>query len=707
MRANLNQAADIRTGMYRFGEFEVDAGKLQVRRAGDVLELEPKAIRVLLYLLERRERVVSKDELIEKVWDGIEVTDNALTRVVGQLRKALGDDPKNAQYIETIPTVGYRFVGVIEEKAAVAGGGGVFRWGWAVVLAVVLMAVGFASWRAKAKGIGGIGGPAVAKFRQITNSRTLDSGPALSPDGRWLAYSSDRSGQFEIYVRYLDGPGKEIQITNDGGPNVEAAWSPDGNWIAYHCVVRGGICMVPATGGTVRELASPGSQPSWSPDSKKIVYWASTMISSSPLDLFTVMPHGFVTLDIESGEKKEYRDLNGNRSVPVWSADGQWIVYSALPFLGKARIEALRLRDGAVHEVFHVEGLTASLRLSADNRRLYFSKFVKPAGHGLGWVEIDPETMKSTGDVHELLQVPSFPLRLEISRDGRKLIVEAVEQDSNLYRLPLREGAEAAPLTNNKNFRNTMPAVSPDGTKIAYGARQVGSAQQIWIMDADGGNPEIIGREDVHSMVPSWIRNGAALLYRIVPSNIMEEVRIADRTRKQWKLSGRQTTMQRATGREDELLFHVLEQDRLRLGVVNYQTDKVSMIPVPTNDVAFGVMSPDGKRVMAERLESSFSHLVVLPVTGGEVRQLTHGVEHAFTGGWSGDGKLVSFAGLRNGSWNLYTIDPDTGKETKLTNYRSLRSFVRYPVWGPKKDYLVFEKTDTTGNLYLMDLPAH
>jgi Tol biopolymer transport system component/DNA-binding winged helix-turn-helix (wHTH) protein len=699
----LNQAADIRTGMYRFGEIEVDAGKLQVRRAGELLEFEPKAIRVLLYLLERRERVVSKDELIEKVWDGIEVTDNALTRVVGQLRKGLGDDPKNAQYIETIPTVGYRFVGVIEEKAAAAGLG-MSRWAWAAGLVIVLMVAGLASWRVKAKGTAE---PTVAKFRQITNSRTLDSGPALSPDGKWMAYSSDRSGQFEIYVKNLDGPGKEIQITNDGGPNMEAAWSPDGNWIAYHCVVRGGICMVPSTGGAVRQLAAPGSQPSWSPDSKKIVYWGSTMISSSPLDLFTVMPHGFVTLDIESGEKKEYRDLNGNRSVPVWSANGQWIVYSALPFLGKARVEALRLRDGAVHEVFHVEGLTASLRLSPDNRRLYFTKFVKPAGYGLGWVEIDPETMKSGGEVHELLQVPSFPMRMEVSKDGRKLIVEAVEQDSNLYRLPLREGAEAEPLTNNKNFRNSMPAISPDGTKIAYGARQVGSPQQIWLMDADGGNPELIGRDDVHSMVPSWVRNGEALLYRIVPNNIMEEVRISDRTRKQWKLSARQTTMQRATGREDQLLFHVLEQDRLRLGLVNYQTDTVTTIPVPTNDVAFGIMSPDGKRVMAERLESSFSHLVVLPVTGGGVKQLTHGVEHAFTGGWSPDGKLVAFAGLREGSWNLYTINPDTGKETKLTKYRSLRSFVRYPVWDPKMDSLVFEKTETTGNLYQMDLPAH
>src|SRR5688500_20317530 len=81
---------------------------------------------VLHYLVENRGRLVSKEELIQAVWGETFVTDNALTRVIAQLRKALGDSAKQARYIETVPTQGYRFIAAVEEveapQAAVAGG---------------------------------------------------------------------------------------------------------------------------------------------------------------------------------------------------------------------------------------------------------------------------------------------------------------------------------------------------------------------------------------------------------------------------------------------------------------------------------------------------------------------------------------------------------------------------------------------------------
>lgn len=700
----MERRPDINTRMYRFGDIAVDAAQFAVQRRGEWLELEPKAIRVLLYLLDNHERVVPKDELIEKVWDGVEVTDNALTRVVGQLRKALGDEAKNSRYIETIPTIGYRFIGELQaaEPATQPKVERKWRWSWALAVGLALAALLFASLpKRKAKEVAEL-----TNFRQITNSRTLDTGPALSPDGKWLAYSSDRSGQFEIYLRPLEGQGKEIQITNDGGPNVEAAWSPDGKWIAFHCVARAGICMIPATGGSVRVLASPGSQPSWSPDSKKLVYRAANLISLSPLDLFAVLPHGLVVLDIDSGERKEYKDLNSNRNLPAWSADGKWILYSALPFLAYARIEALRLSDGATHEVFRVDGLTAGMRLSPDNRRLYFSRFHKPAAYGLAWVDLDPNTMQVVGEQHEVTRTPSFPMNLEISRDGRKMIVAGVEQDSNIYRLPLRPGAEAIPLTNNRNFRNTAPTVSPDGSKIAFAVRQLGHPQQIWIMDSDGGNPEMISAEEINSIFPAWNKDGTAILYRVPPKG-MEEVKLADRTRRQWKLPGRSTNQARGTRRGRELIFHELNLDQLRIGLLDLESGAMNFIPLPTRDIAYGSLSPTGERIAAERMESSYTHLVVFPLSGKGLRQFTNGKEHVFTGDWSADGKWIAFAGMRNGSWNIYATNPDTAEEKKLTNYRSLRTFVRYPVWSPKNDWVLFEKTENSGNLYLLDLVAN
>jgi eukaryotic-like serine/threonine-protein kinase len=89
---------------YRFGDVEVQPAAFAVRREGRPLDLEPKAVRVLLFLIDHRDRAAAKDELIEAVWEGTAVTDNALARIVAQLRRELGDDARSARYIQTLLT---------------------------------------------------------------------------------------------------------------------------------------------------------------------------------------------------------------------------------------------------------------------------------------------------------------------------------------------------------------------------------------------------------------------------------------------------------------------------------------------------------------------------------------------------------------------------------------------------------------------------
>jgi DNA-binding winged helix-turn-helix (wHTH) protein len=102
---------------YRFDEVVLDSLNLRVTVAGSVREMEPKSFRLLKFLIENRQRVVAKHEILSVVWEGVAVTDNALARAIAQIRKALGDDPKQPRYIETVPTIGYRFVGRIHELA--------------------------------------------------------------------------------------------------------------------------------------------------------------------------------------------------------------------------------------------------------------------------------------------------------------------------------------------------------------------------------------------------------------------------------------------------------------------------------------------------------------------------------------------------------------------------------------------------------------
>ena len=96
--------------VYRFDQFEVDDREFRLTEDGTPVQVEPKVLRLLVYLIENRNRLVRKQELLDKVWPDAMVTENALTRAIVLLRKALNEDSHVPRYLETIPTAGYRFI---------------------------------------------------------------------------------------------------------------------------------------------------------------------------------------------------------------------------------------------------------------------------------------------------------------------------------------------------------------------------------------------------------------------------------------------------------------------------------------------------------------------------------------------------------------------------------------------------------------------
>jgi tetratricopeptide (TPR) repeat protein/DNA-binding winged helix-turn-helix (wHTH) protein len=106
--------------LYRLDGVEVDTSRSCLRRDGEERHLRQQTFQVLVYLLEQRERLVTKDELIDYVWRDTAVTDNALDQCLAEIRKALGDDSRNPRFIKTVPRRGYRFMGKVEEVSAVA-----------------------------------------------------------------------------------------------------------------------------------------------------------------------------------------------------------------------------------------------------------------------------------------------------------------------------------------------------------------------------------------------------------------------------------------------------------------------------------------------------------------------------------------------------------------------------------------------------------
>ncbi|HEU5350931.1 MAG TPA: winged helix-turn-helix domain-containing protein [Terracidiphilus sp.] len=104
--------------IFRFDRFEVDDTAFRLTADCTSVSLEPKALRLLLYLIQNRGRLVRKQELLDAVWANTVVTESALTRSIGLLRKVLDDDSREPIYIETVPTAGYRFIAHVEETAA-------------------------------------------------------------------------------------------------------------------------------------------------------------------------------------------------------------------------------------------------------------------------------------------------------------------------------------------------------------------------------------------------------------------------------------------------------------------------------------------------------------------------------------------------------------------------------------------------------------
>lgn len=106
--------------MYRFLDFTLDSERLELRHGDALIEAEPQVFSLLVYLIQNQDHVVTKDELIEAIWDGRIVSDATLSSRISAARAAVGDDGKAQRVIRTFPRRGFRFVAEVEEGEAVA-----------------------------------------------------------------------------------------------------------------------------------------------------------------------------------------------------------------------------------------------------------------------------------------------------------------------------------------------------------------------------------------------------------------------------------------------------------------------------------------------------------------------------------------------------------------------------------------------------------
>ena len=115
--------------------------------------------------------------------------------------------------------------------------------------------------------------PVQRNLTRLTYGPGLQTEPTFSPDGRFIAYAADCSGNFDIWVQPVTG-GNAVQITRSVTHDTQPDWSPDGSTLVFRSErLGGGLFVVPALGGVERQLTSFGSYPFWSPDSSEILFY--------------------------------------------------------------------------------------------------------------------------------------------------------------------------------------------------------------------------------------------------------------------------------------------------------------------------------------------------------------------------------------------------------------------------------------------------
>jgi DNA-binding winged helix-turn-helix (wHTH) protein/tetratricopeptide (TPR) repeat protein len=106
---------------FRFDGFVLSPDKLSLYQGDVIVRLEPRLTELLVFLVERRDRVVTKDELIEGVWQGRFVGDSAISRAIYEVRRGLGDDSKSPRFVRTVHGRGYQFIGIVEAEQSGRG----------------------------------------------------------------------------------------------------------------------------------------------------------------------------------------------------------------------------------------------------------------------------------------------------------------------------------------------------------------------------------------------------------------------------------------------------------------------------------------------------------------------------------------------------------------------------------------------------------
>lgn len=710
---------------YRFDDVEVDPAGYRVHKAGRMVHVEPKAFELLLFLVRHPRELLTKAEIQDAVWPDAFVSENALTRLVAQVRRELGDDAREARYIETVPTRGYRFLPEVE---AVDEGDGATSArarsrarrpalrGASVAVAVVVTGAAL---------VVAVRRPDVQPeaMGPLPVQRTLEAGfrggADVSPDGSQLVYTSDASGTFQLVVRPVDG-GPELEITTGPGAKIEPAWSPDGRWIAYRDFGAGGIWLVAPTGGPPRQVTEIGMQPAWFPDGCRLVFSHPARPSLGAWEWPASYTATLWTVDVGAGDVEPLTVGDpeiGGQGMPSVSPDGRVVYYATGRWGGGGALWRVPAGGGAPECLTPRPDLASDL--SSPWRNQWLDPTPTPDGEALlainvsassRIVRLDLAGKRATRPV--LSPAPDGISHLALSRSGRTLVFTVLRGRTSIEEVDLdaggSRGGSARTVCEPATKRVYRPQYSPDGERIAIELWRSGAGRELVVVGRGGEDQISLGARPGEVV---WI--GPLTVVFGAPMAPVELDIATRRIRSLPAPPGAQALTTLAFPRPFALasdLRTMAFTARVRRGgrelyVGNLETGEATKLTSFGRFVDFPFLSRDGRWVgcQVSSDQEIANEVWRLPTAGGDAVRLPTAEGPSWGSTFSPDGRLAAYAAHRRGTWWLAIAGVDR-PEQLLEVPPETAGYLRWPNWSPDGRHIAYERMHYDASLWTLEI---
>ncbi len=747
---------------FRFGVFELDIPSGELRKAGTRIKLQDQPLRVLSVLLNHPGKVITREDFRQALWPSDTFVDfeHGLSVAVNKLRQALADDPESPRFIETIPRRGYRFIAPVEgvcvpgatdlnqhpaphDLGAESGPKRALRTrivqNMGVLSGVALIAgMAFFLYRRALT-------PNPAKQRTLTRltfDDGLQIGATWSPDGRFIAYSSDRGGKFDIWVQQVSG-GAPIQITKGPSANWQPDWSPDGRYIAYRSEVGdGGLYLIPALGGaeSARKIAAFGYYPRWSPDGSQLLFRTTQYLGMNRF--YIVGPDGGQPREVLTEFPAEHEETlsaawypDGKR-VSVWVVNADWGPdFWTVPLQGGPVVKstflpevAKQLGEVALQGIVE-QTMDFTFSWAPSGRAIYCAQTFRGALN-LWKLTVAPSAMLVTG-IERLTIGPGPDRELALSRDGSRLAFTAEVQNIRAWAYPFdanggKVKGPGQPVTP-AGMSTWRHSISPDGRNLAFSGNYAGRSQ-LWKRSLDDTSMAPLLDDDYIRDDPRWSRDGKRLLYDRINVSTHEDLLVlwSAETRDEkpicdgtnltgsfdWLPDDNSFLVSQTSGTNKVQIWQVSTEEKSHATPCGRK-----LISDPTYDLYQPNVSPDGRWIAfsaARDLPTMLnSTLYVTPASGSRLTKIADDKQWADKPRWSPDGKIIYFVSRGGGFFNVWGIHFDQARGTAIGNAFPVTGFDSPRLGMPQhlpsvdvslnQDHLVLTIEQNAGNLWILD----